>query len=40
VLLPETSCEANNAFLDRAMLIGAAPDRPGFFPFRGPDSHR
>ncbi|GAA1739300.1 DUF1998 domain-containing protein [Nonomuraea bangladeshensis] len=32
VLLPETSCETNNVFLDRAMLIGA-PDDPttGFF---------
>ncbi|MEV0401937.1 DUF1998 domain-containing protein [Actinoallomurus sp. NPDC050550] len=32
VLLPETSCETNNTFLDRAMLIGS-PDDPsiGFF---------
>lgn len=32
VLLPETSCETNNTFLDRAMLIGT-PDDPatGFF---------
>lgn len=32
LLLPETSCELNNTFLDRAMLIGT-PDRPnaGFF---------
>lgn len=32
VLLPETSCEVNNVFLDRAMLIGT-PDDPltGFF---------
>lgn len=32
VLLPETSCESNNVFLDRAMLIGT-PDDPsvGFF---------
>lgn len=32
VLLPETSCETNNVFLDRAMLIGT-PDDPtiGFF---------
>jgi hypothetical protein len=32
VLLPETSCEVNNTFLDRAMLIGT-PDDPsiGFF---------
>ncbi|MUN38549.1 DUF1998 domain-containing protein [Actinomadura sp. NEAU-AAG5] len=26
VLLPETSCEVNNIFLDRAMLIGASED--------------
>ncbi|MEU8347796.1 DUF1998 domain-containing protein [Spirillospora sp. NPDC048832] len=32
VLLPETSCETNNTFLDRALLIGT-PDAPdiGFF---------
>ncbi|GAB2812249.1 DUF1998 domain-containing protein [Actinocorallia aurea] len=32
VLLPETSCETNNTFLDRALLIGT-PDEPriGFF---------
>jgi hypothetical protein len=32
VLLPETSCETNNTFLDRAMLVGT-PDDPsiGFF---------
>ncbi|MEU1729245.1 DUF1998 domain-containing protein [Nonomuraea sp. NPDC005692] len=32
VLLPETSCETNNVFLDRAMLVGT-PDDPatGFF---------
>ncbi|MEU9886985.1 DUF1998 domain-containing protein [Sphaerisporangium sp. NPDC051011] len=32
VLLPEVSCEANNTFLDRAMLVGT-PDAPqiGFF---------
>ena len=32
VLLPETSCETNNSFLDRALLIGT-PDAPeiGFF---------
>lgn len=32
VLLPETSCETNNSFLDRAMLIGAADGATrGFF---------
>lgn len=32
VLLPETSCEANNTFLDRAMLIGTPEDREiGYF---------
>ncbi|MFJ6565926.1 DrmB family protein [Streptomyces sp. NPDC091292] len=32
VLLPETSCEMNNTFLDRAMLIGTPDGRtPGFF---------
>ncbi|MET8156726.1 DUF1998 domain-containing protein [Sphaerisporangium sp. NPDC005289] len=32
VLLPETSCEANNVFLDRAMLIGTPEDpTTGFF---------
>ncbi|MET8180801.1 DUF1998 domain-containing protein [Streptomyces sp. NPDC005336] len=32
ILLPETSCEMNNTFLDRALLIGT-PDQevPGFF---------
>lgn len=30
VLLPETSCEAGNALLDRVLLIGA-PGVPGFF---------
>lgn len=32
VLLPETSCELNNSFLDRTLLIGApAGDVPGYF---------
>lgn len=32
VLLPETSCELNNSFLDRAMLVGTpSGDVPGFF---------
>jgi hypothetical protein len=32
VLLPETSCEMNNIFLDRALLIGTPDGRtPGFF---------
>lgn len=32
VLLPETSCEHNNGFLDRAMLVGTAENRSlGFF---------
>lgn len=32
VLLPETSCETNNSFLDRALLIGHPAGRvPGFF---------
>ncbi|MGY1455547.1 DrmB family protein [Streptomyces sp. SS8] len=32
VLLPETSCEMNNIFLDRALLIGTPDEKiPGFF---------
>lgn len=32
VLLPETSCELNNSFMDRAMLVGTpSGDVPGFF---------
>ncbi|MEV4321274.1 DUF1998 domain-containing protein [Microbispora rosea] len=32
VLLPETSCETNNVFLDRAMLVGTTDDpKTGFF---------
>ncbi|ALG13358.1 hypothetical protein AOZ06_46660 [Kibdelosporangium phytohabitans] len=32
VLLPETSCENNNSFMDRAMLIGTpSGDVPGYF---------
>jgi hypothetical protein len=32
VLLPETSCETNNSFLDRALLIGFPPGGvPGYF---------
>ncbi|SDJ90108.1 protein of unknown function [Lentzea albidocapillata subsp. violacea] len=32
VLLPETSCELNNSFMDRAMLVGSqSGDVPGFF---------
>ncbi|PJE99170.1 hypothetical protein CUT44_06180 [Streptomyces carminius] len=32
VLLPETSCEMNNIFLDRALLVGTPDDKvPGFF---------
>ncbi|CAL9491533.1 DrmB family protein [Streptomyces sp. enrichment culture] len=32
VLLPETSCETNNVFLDRALLVGTPDgDTPGFF---------
>jgi hypothetical protein len=32
VLLPETSCETNNSFLDRAMLIGTPTGTvPGYF---------
>jgi hypothetical protein len=31
-LLPETSCETNNTFLDRALLIGTPEDQKiGFF---------
>ncbi|MFE2867977.1 DrmB family protein [Embleya sp. NPDC059259] len=39
VLLPETSCETNNSFLDRAALIGT-PDgtAPGLYEFIGQDS--
>lgn len=32
VLLPETSCEMNNIFLDRALLVGTPDEKtPGFF---------
>lgn len=32
ILLPETSCEMNNVFLDRALLIGTPDEKvPGFF---------
>jgi hypothetical protein len=32
VLLPETSCELNNSFMDRAMLVGTpSGEVPGFF---------
>ncbi|GAA0933815.1 DUF1998 domain-containing protein [Nonomuraea longicatena] len=34
VLLPETSCETNNVFLDRAILVGT-PDDPGTGFFQG-----
>jgi hypothetical protein len=36
VLLPETSCETNNTFLDRALLVGT-PEAPevGFFKTNG-----
>lgn len=33
VLLPETSCELNNSFMDRGMLVGTpSGEVPGFFP--------
>ncbi|POX44526.1 DUF1998 domain-containing protein [Streptomyces sp. Ru72] len=31
LLLPETSCETNNAFLDRGLLIDGVTGTPGFF---------
>ncbi|WP_425528088.1 DrmB family protein [Yinghuangia seranimata] len=36
VLLPETSCEAGNSFLDRALLVGSVERGvPGYFEFQG-----
>ncbi|GAA4598064.1 DUF1998 domain-containing protein [Planotetraspora phitsanulokensis] len=35
VLLPETSCETNNVFLDRAMLIGTPEDQSTGFFYKG-----
>lgn len=31
LLLPETSCELFNSWLDRAALIGGRPDHPAYF---------